>query len=213
MRKHGGTPSRPDKHVTLAAISPPGVARGRSVGGQQSGVAGSKPPPVFTRGTSSCSSQGRRQGEPWGASPRPSAPTYLPTWVLTPSNPNAGTRLSLLDASAAYTSSEVGHPGKQRYPSRACRLPASGSSLHTPAVPSHTPRAGLHGHLWTWHLQLAPLGQSDPLPRHSIRTQNPRSNMYPRSIICCIFFSVPPKRTRTRSVSCSLTTARSRVQL
>ena len=81
MRKHGGTPSRRDKHVTLAAISPPGVARGRFVGGQQSGLAGSKPPPLFTRGASSCSSQGRRQGEPWGASPRPSAPTYLPTWV------------------------------------------------------------------------------------------------------------------------------------
>ena len=83
MRKHGGTPSRRDKHVTLAAISPPGVARGRFVGGQQSGLAGSKPPPLFTRGASSCSSQGRRQGEPWGASPRPSAPTYLPSGVLT----------------------------------------------------------------------------------------------------------------------------------
>ena len=47
------------------------------VGGQQSGPAGCKPPPLFTRGASSCSSQGRRQGEPWGASPRPSAPTYL----------------------------------------------------------------------------------------------------------------------------------------
>ena len=79
MRKHGGTPSRRDKHVTLAAISPPGVARGGFVGGQQSGLAGSKPPPLFTRGASSCSSEGRRQGEPWGASPRPSAPTYLPT--------------------------------------------------------------------------------------------------------------------------------------
>ena len=79
MRKHGGTPSRRDKHVTLAAISPPGVARGRFVGGQQSGLAGSKPPPLFTRHASSCSSQGRRQGEPWGASPRPSAPTYLPS--------------------------------------------------------------------------------------------------------------------------------------
>ena len=78
MRKHGGTPSRRDKHVTLAAISPPGVARGRFVGGQQSGLAGSKPPPLFTCGATSCSSQGRRQGEPWGASPRPSAPTYLP---------------------------------------------------------------------------------------------------------------------------------------
>ena len=79
MRKHGGTPSRRDKHVTLAAISPPGVARGRFVGGQQSGLAGCKPPPLFTRGASSCSSQGRRQGEPWGASRRPSAPTYLRT--------------------------------------------------------------------------------------------------------------------------------------
>ena len=78
MRKHGGTSSRRDKHVTLAAISPPGVARGRFVGGQQSGLAGCKPPPLFTRGAPSCMSQGRRQGEPWGASPRPSAPTYLP---------------------------------------------------------------------------------------------------------------------------------------
>ena len=83
MRKHGGTPSRRDKHFTLAAISPPGVARGRFVGGHQSGLAGCTPPPLFTRGTSSCSSQGRRQGEPWGASPRPSAPTYLPTWYRT----------------------------------------------------------------------------------------------------------------------------------
>ena len=82
MRKHGGTPSRRDKHVTLAAISPPGVARGRFVGGQQSGLAGCKPPPLFPRGASSCSSQGRRQGEPWGASPRPSAPTYLPPLPL-----------------------------------------------------------------------------------------------------------------------------------
>ena len=78
MRKHGGPPSRRDKHVTLAAISPPGVARGRFVGGQKSGLAGCKPPPLFTRGASSCSSQGRRQGEPWGPSPRPSAPAYLP---------------------------------------------------------------------------------------------------------------------------------------
>ena len=82
MRKHGGTPSRRDKHVTLAAISPPGVARGRCIGGQQTGVAGCKPPPLFTRRASSCSSQGRRQGEPWGASPRPSAPTYLPRGMV-----------------------------------------------------------------------------------------------------------------------------------
>ena len=82
MRKHGGTPSRRDKHVTPTAISPPGVARRRFVGGQQSGLAGCKPPPVFTRGASSCSSQGRRQGEPRGASPRPSAPTYPPTYLV-----------------------------------------------------------------------------------------------------------------------------------
>ena len=81
MRKHGGPPSRHDKYVTLAAISPPGVARGRCVGGHQSGLAGCKSPPLFKRGASSCSSQGRRQGEPWGASPRPSAPTYLPTFT------------------------------------------------------------------------------------------------------------------------------------
>ena len=66
MRKHRGTPSRRDKHFTLAAISPPGVAQGRSFGGQQSGLAGCKPPPLFMRRASSCSSQGRRQGEPEG---------------------------------------------------------------------------------------------------------------------------------------------------
>ena len=80
MRKHGGTPSRRDKHVTPAAISPLGVPRGPFVGGQQSGLAGSKPPPLFMRGASFCSSQGRRQEEPWVASPRPSAPTYLPLY-------------------------------------------------------------------------------------------------------------------------------------
>ena len=97
MRKHGGTPSRRDKHVMLAAISPPGVARGRFVGGQQSGLAGSKPPPLFTRGASSCSSQGRRQGEPWGASPRPSAPTYLPSPVLSLQHVlNEGQRIAVM---------------------------------------------------------------------------------------------------------------------
>ena len=79
MRKHGGTPSRLDKHVMLAAISPPGVAQGRFVGGHQSGLAGCRPPPLFMRRASSCSSQRQRQREPWGTSPRPSAPTYLPT--------------------------------------------------------------------------------------------------------------------------------------
>ena len=80
MRKHGGTPSWRDKHVTLAAISPPGVARGLFVRGHQSALVGCKQPPLLTRGASSCSSQGRHQGEPWGASPRLSAPTYLPTY-------------------------------------------------------------------------------------------------------------------------------------
>ena len=47
MRKHGGPPSRHDKYITLAAISPPGVARGRFVGGHQSGLGGSKSPPLF----------------------------------------------------------------------------------------------------------------------------------------------------------------------
>ena len=78
MRKHGGTLSRRDKHVTLAAISPPGVAQGRFVGNHQSGLARCKSHPLFKRGASSCSSQQQRQREPWGASPRPSAPTYLP---------------------------------------------------------------------------------------------------------------------------------------
>ena len=79
MRKQGGTPSRRDKHVTLAAISPPCVARGGFVEHEQTGLAGCKLPPLFTCRASSCSSQGRCQGEPWGVSPRPSAPTYLPT--------------------------------------------------------------------------------------------------------------------------------------
>ena len=81
MRKHGGTPSRRDKCVTPAAISPLGAARGRFVGGHQPSLAGCKPPPLFKRGASSCSSRLQRQREPWGASPRPSAPTYLPTYL------------------------------------------------------------------------------------------------------------------------------------
>ena len=82
MRKHGSTPSWRDKCVTLAAISPPGDAWGRFVGGQQSGLAGCKWPPLFKRGASSCSSQRQRQREPWGASPRPTASTYLPTYLV-----------------------------------------------------------------------------------------------------------------------------------
>ena len=78
MRKHGGTPSRRDKYVPLAAISPPVVVWGRFVGGQQSGLAECKPPPLFKRRASSRSSQRQHQREPRGASPRPSARTYLP---------------------------------------------------------------------------------------------------------------------------------------
>ena len=79
MCKHGSTPSRRDKCVTLAAISPPGVAWGRFVGGHQSGLAGCKSPPLFKPRASSCLSQRQRQQEPWGSSPQPSAPAYLPT--------------------------------------------------------------------------------------------------------------------------------------
>ena len=93
MRKHGGTPSRRDKHVTLATISPPGVARSRFVGGHQKGLAGCKPPPLCMRGASSCPSQGQRPVEPWGASPRPRAPTYLPTYI---SSPFSGVSLDVL---------------------------------------------------------------------------------------------------------------------
>ena len=61
MRKHGGTPSRRDKHVTPAANRPPSVARGRFVAGQQSGLAGvsrlpssrAEPLPVWHRGDAS----------------------------------------------------------------------------------------------------------------------------------------------------------------
>ena len=81
MRKHGDTTSWQGKYVTLAVISPPGVARGRFVGGHQSGLARCKSPPLFKRGAPSCSSQRQRQREPWGASPRRSASTYLPPSV------------------------------------------------------------------------------------------------------------------------------------
>ena len=82
MRKHGGTPFQRDQHVTLTAISSAGDAGGRSVGGHQSGLGGCKPTPLFKRGASSCSSQRQCQPHPWGASPRPSAPSYhLPTYI------------------------------------------------------------------------------------------------------------------------------------
>ena len=79
MRKHGGTPSRRDKHVTPAAISPPGVAQGRFVGGQQSGLAGCKPPPLFTHGPLPVRQRGDARGNQ-GAPlhDRVHLPTYLP---------------------------------------------------------------------------------------------------------------------------------------
>ena len=60
MPKHRGTPSQGDKYVTPAVISSPGAAQGRFVGSHQSGVAGCKPPPLFKRGASSCSSKRQR---------------------------------------------------------------------------------------------------------------------------------------------------------
>ena len=82
MRKHRGIPSWRNKHVTLAAISPPRVARGRFVGGHQSGLAGCRSPPFFERGASSCSSQRQRQRE-HGAPfhDRVHLPS-LPTWMI-----------------------------------------------------------------------------------------------------------------------------------
>ena len=145
MRKHGGTPSRRDKHVTLAAISPPGEAGGRFVGGQQSGLAGSKPPPLFTRKASSCSSQGRRQGEPWGASPRPSAPTYLPPAAPPPTrHPNEpsmqGNRPSggPSHRCGGRTNGKHHHsePGGHHPPPRAGHLKPDAS----PPTSGHTPR-------------------------------------------------------------------------
>ena len=69
MRKQRGTASWREMHVTLAAISPPGVAQGRFVGGQLSDLAGCKSPPLFKCGASSCSSQLQRHWKPWGSSP------------------------------------------------------------------------------------------------------------------------------------------------
>ena len=94
----------------LAAISPPGVAQGRFVGGHLTGLAGCKPPPIFMRGASSCSSQGRRQGETRGAPPRLSAPTYLPfpaatasSSLCSPGRSNPGTLLPWTFQSRAFT--------------------------------------------------------------------------------------------------------------
>ena len=166
MRKHGGPPSRRDKHVTLAAISPPGVARGRFVGGQQSGLAGCKPPPLFTRGASSCSSQGRRQGEPWGASPRPSAPTYLPTTRISDRRLSVAAKyrspstrppylphfliivfVTPLFADSRSCTKAVALSAWARSYSQSARHPLSGVSI--PQMRSKTPSPG--GVVGTWH--------------------------------------------------------------
>ena len=78
MRKHGGTPSRHDKQSRWRRTALPVLPGAAFFGGHQSGLAGYKPPPLYKRGASSCTSQRQRQQEPWGASPRPSASTYLP---------------------------------------------------------------------------------------------------------------------------------------
>ena len=77
MCKHGSTPSWRVKYITSAGINPTGGARGRFVWGHQSSLAGCKSPPPFKCGASLCLSQQQRQQGPRGASPRPSAPTYL----------------------------------------------------------------------------------------------------------------------------------------
>ena len=93
VRKHGGTPSGRDKYVMPAAISPLCAARGRSVWGHLSGLVGCKPPLLFMRRASSCPSQQRGQREPWGASPRPSAPAYPPSYL--PHRGGSGCRCKL----------------------------------------------------------------------------------------------------------------------
>ena len=79
MRKHGCTPSRRDKHVTLAANSPPAVARGRFVGGQQSvsrlPSSRAEPLPVRHRGDAR-----GNHGAP--LHDRVHLPTYLPWFVF-----------------------------------------------------------------------------------------------------------------------------------
>ena len=80
----GGPPSRHDKQSRWRPSAPPVVPRAALLGATSQDLARCKSPPLFKRGTSSCTSQGQRQGEPWGASPRPSAPTYLPRSFRSP---------------------------------------------------------------------------------------------------------------------------------
>ena len=83
MCEHGSAPSRREQYVTLAAISPPGVARGRFVAGYKSGLAGwvsrlpsssAEPLPVRHSGKAS-----GNHGAP--LHDRVHLPTYLPHFV------------------------------------------------------------------------------------------------------------------------------------
>ena len=144
MRKHWGTPSWGDEHVTLAAISPPSVARGRFVGGHQSGLAGCKLRPLYKRRASSCSSQRQRQWEPWGASPRPSAPAYLPTCNPGPSThpaphpqpAEAGDRAGQAQKQTNTPTPHLGVAGRSRNPS---------PSTHTHTAHASRERRGTGG--------------------------------------------------------------------
>ena len=78
MRKHGGTPSRRGKHVTLAAISPPGAARGRFVQGHQSSLPGCQSPPLFMRELLLVRHSGNASGNKGRLSTTEC--TYLPTY-------------------------------------------------------------------------------------------------------------------------------------
>ena len=93
MRKHWGTPSRRGTFLTLAATSPPGVARGRFVGGHQSGLAGCKPPPLFKRKASSCTVTRAMLGGTMGRLSTTEC-TYLPTFcnLVPPSKRTAGAK-------------------------------------------------------------------------------------------------------------------------
>ena len=82
MRKHGGTPSRRDKCVMPAAISPPGAPRGCFVGDHKSGLAGCMPLPLFIGGASSCTVTGATPGGGTGRLSKTEC-TYLPTSHLT----------------------------------------------------------------------------------------------------------------------------------
>ena len=78
MRKHGGTPSRCDTFVTLAAISSPGVPQGRCFGGHQSGLAGCKPPSLFMAEAFPCTVAAATPGGTMGRLSTTDC-TYLPT--------------------------------------------------------------------------------------------------------------------------------------